>query len=441
MEVNDLSAVNVNESGPAGRASETERNTAYINSSAAESTTTIASEEGESVYIPSQAVNDTSSDQEANLEQYNHNRYIAKDAFIYGNRRLDTAALTAANETTTAVLPDQDESTAEEVEVALPQGRTETAAAETVLPGQDESTAEEVEVALPQPAATAPETSAAAPAAASTAQNLTSPRSDADAEALTAAPTETSAAADTAGEEADIYAQATIYSQGPNVMNQATNAYGDNVRTTVGSSVGTEQDPRSTTDSAVATAAAEDATAAATTLTAEEVAEQEAAEQGTAHNDTGPNGEELTNAEQQRVDELEAREDEVIAHEQAHIAAGNGLTGSASYGYTTGPDGKQYINEGEVSIDISEEDNPEDTITKMSTVRSAALAPAEPSAQDRQVASEAARIQAEARRELAAAEDEADGEGVDAGTTDTTGSQFDSLSSGPASSSRSQALG
>ena len=412
MEVSDLSAVNVNESSPAGRASETERNTAYINSSAAESTTTIASEEGESVYIPSQAVNDTSSDQEANLEQYNHNRYIAKDAFIYGNRRLDTAALTAANETTTAVLPDQ-----------------------------DESTAEEVEVALPQPAAPAPETSAAEPAAASTAQNLTSPRSDADAEALTAAPTETSAAADTADEEGDIYAQATIYSQGPNVMNQATNAYGDNVRTTVGSSVGTEHDPRSTTDSAVATAAAEDATAATTTLTAEEVAEQEAAEQGAAHNDTGPNGEELTNAEQQRVDELEAREDEVIAHEQAHIAAGNGLTGSASYGYTTGPDGKQYINEGEVSIDISEEDNPEDTITKMSTVRSAALAPAEPSAQDRQVASEAARIQAEARRELAAAEDEADGEGVDAGTTDTTGSQFDSLSSGPASSSRSQALG
>ena len=437
MEVNDLSAVNVNESGPAGRASETERNTAYINSNAAESTTTIASEEGETVYIPSQAVNDTSSDQEANLEQYNHNRYIAKDAFIYGNRRLDTAALTAANDTATAALPEQDESAAE-VEVALPQGRVETAAAETVLPGQDESAAE-VEVALP--AAAAPETSVAEPAAASTAQTLTSPRSAADAEALTAVATETPAAADAAGEEVDLYAQATIYSQGPNVMNQATNAYGDNVRTTVGSSVGTEQDPRSTTDSAVATAAAEDTSATATnTPTAEEVAEQEAAEQGAAHNDTGPNGEELTNAEQQRVEELEAREDEVIAHEQAHIAAGNGLTGSASYGYTTGPDGKQYIDEGEVSIDISEEDNPEDTITKMSTVRSAALAPAEPSAQDRQVASEAARIQAEARRELAAAEDETD-EGTDAGTADTTGSQFDSLSSGPASSSRSQALG
>ena len=436
MEVSDLSAVNVSDSSPTGRAGETERNTAYINGNAAESTATIASEEGESIYIPSQAVNDSSSDQEANLEQYNHNRYIAKDAFIYGNRRLDNTALTAANETAADALPGQ-EDTAAAAEAVLPQGQAESAEREVVLPGQDDVSAA-AEAVLPQGQAESAEPGAAAV----TEQALTAPRSEpaaADAAAVTA---DTPSAADAAGDEADIYSQATIYSQGPNVMNQSVNAYGDNVRTTVGSSVGTEQDPRSTTDSAVATAAAADAdSAASTTLTAEEAAEQEAETQSAAHNDTGPNGEELTNAEQQRVDELEARQAEVIAHEQAHIAAGNGLTGSASYGYTTGPDGKQYIDDGEVSIDISKEDDPADTITKMSTVRSAALAPAEPSAQDRQVASEAARIQAEARRELAEAEDETGETDDAAGTADITGSQFDSLSSGEASSSRANALG
>lgn len=45
-------------------------------------------------------------------------------------------------------------------------------------------------------------------------------------------------------------------------------------------------------------------------------------------------------------------------------------------------------------------DDPEATIRKMQQVQAAALAPAEPSSQDRSVASNAAKIQAKARVEL-----------------------------------------
>lgn len=105
-------------------------------------------------------------------------------------------------------------------------------------------------------------------------------------------------------------------------------------------------------------------------------------------------------AEQREIDELEARDREVRAHEQAHASVGGQYAGSPSYEFETGPDGKRYAVGGEVSIDISEEGSPEDTIRKMQQVRAAALAPAEPSPQDLRVASEATQIAAEARTEL-----------------------------------------
>ncbi len=104
----------------------------------------------------------------------------------------------------------------------------------------------------------------------------------------------------------------------------------------------------------------------------------------------------------QVVMEMQQRDREVRAHEQAHIAAGGSLVrGGASFGYRTGPDGQQYAVSGEVSIDMSPVDgDPRATIRKMDQVRKAAMAPAQPSGQDRAVASSAVNAQVNAQREL-----------------------------------------
>lgn len=110
----------------------------------------------------------------------------------------------------------------------------------------------------------------------------------------------------------------------------------------------------------------------------------------------------LTPEEKAVVEQLKKTDQEVRAHEQAHKNAGGKFAGSASYGYQAGPDGKRYAVSGEVPIDIAPVDgDPEATIAKMTIVSSAALAPAKPSGQDRQVAAQAASIRAEAQAELA----------------------------------------
>jgi len=111
---------------------------------------------------------------------------------------------------------------------------------------------------------------------------------------------------------------------------------------------------------------------------------------------------ELTPEEQDQVDELKQRDQEVRTHEQAHAAAaGPHLRGGPTYDYQTGPDGKNYAIGGEVQIDTSPVDgDPEATIRKAQQVRAAALAPAEPSAQDRAVASAATQVEAQARSEI-----------------------------------------
>lgn len=113
--------------------------------------------------------------------------------------------------------------------------------------------------------------------------------------------------------------------------------------------------------------------------------------------------EELSEEEQEQVDELKARDTEVRQHEQAHLAAaGEHAIGAPSFEYQTGPDGNKYAIGGEVQIDTSPiEGDPEATIQKMQTIIAAAQAPAEPSGQDRSVASQARAALAEARAELA----------------------------------------
>lgn len=105
----------------------------------------------------------------------------------------------------------------------------------------------------------------------------------------------------------------------------------------------------------------------------------------------------LSDEDQKKVQELKRRDTEVRNHEMAHMAAGSGIVrGGANYEYEKGPDGKSYAVGGEVSIDTSEEKDPRSTIAKMQKVRAAALAPANPSAQDRQVAAEASSKMAQA---------------------------------------------
>lgn len=111
---------------------------------------------------------------------------------------------------------------------------------------------------------------------------------------------------------------------------------------------------------------------------------------------------EVLRQEQQEITELASRDREVRAHEQAHASVGGAYAGAPTYTFKRGPDGKSYAVAGEVGIDTSPIPNdPEATLRKMELVQRAALAPAEPSAQDLRVAAEAAAQATQARAELA----------------------------------------
>ena len=110
----------------------------------------------------------------------------------------------------------------------------------------------------------------------------------------------------------------------------------------------------------------------------------------------------LTETEQKAVKELKTRDDEGRRHEEQHQSAGGQYASSPTYDMTKGPDGVMYATGGEVRIDLAKESTPQATIDKMNQVRAAALAPQEPSAQDRRVAARAAQLAGEARAELLA---------------------------------------
>jgi hypothetical protein len=107
--------------------------------------------------------------------------------------------------------------------------------------------------------------------------------------------------------------------------------------------------------------------------------------------------------QQQQITELTSRDQAVRAHEQAHAAVGASYAGAPSYTYRRGPDGKRYAVGGEVGIDVAVvPNNPAATLRKMAVVLRAALAPAEPSAEDLRVAAQAQAQMVQARLELAA---------------------------------------
>ncbi len=110
--------------------------------------------------------------------------------------------------------------------------------------------------------------------------------------------------------------------------------------------------------------------------------------------------------EQDRIDkeiigQLAKRDREVRSHEMAHATVGGSTTGSPSYSFEVGPDGKKYAVDGEVKVDLSiVAGDPKATIIKMQKVYDAALAPVNPSPQDIRVAASATQKILTAQSEL-----------------------------------------
>ena len=109
---------------------------------------------------------------------------------------------------------------------------------------------------------------------------------------------------------------------------------------------------------------------------------------------------ELTQDQKMQVIELQRRDLEVRTHEAAHMSAGAGLTTGASYSYQRGPDNKMQAIGGEVGIDTSPGKTPEETLKKAAQIKRAALAPAQPSSADLQVAATATNMELDAKMEI-----------------------------------------
>ena len=123
--------------------------------------------------------------------------------------------------------------------------------------------------------------------------------------------------------------------------------------------------------------------------------------QAQGNNTSGLKSENLTPEEQKAVETPKKTDRAVRQHELAHMSAAAGLShGGASYRFVTGPDGQRYAVAGEVQIDISAGNTPEETLRKARIIQAAALAPADPSGQDRAIAAQAQSMELQAQSEI-----------------------------------------
>jgi hypothetical protein len=130
------------------------------------------------------------------------------------------------------------------------------------------------------------------------------------------------------------------------------------------------------------------------------------------------------------VQAMRARDREVRSHEQAHVAASGGLAnGGPSYQFARGPDGRLYATGGEVNIDVSAVANdPRATIDKAQKIRRAALAPTNPSQQDKAVAARASAMAMQAKIEIQrAAREDAPAMNSNSNATQAHASKIDSF--------------
>ncbi len=146
------------------------------------------------------------------------------------------------------------------------------------------------------------------------------------------------------------------------------------------------------------------ATPASSSASGEQASLREEADNPSSDNGKPPSiSAEALRQQQAQVAKLAGRDREVRAHEQAHSSVGGAYAGSPTYSFKRGPDGRSYAVGGEVGVDVSPIPNdPEATLRKMEVVQRAALAPADPSAQDRRVAAQAQAQMAEARSQIIA---------------------------------------
>jgi len=102
---------------------------------------------------------------------------------------------------------------------------------------------------------------------------------------------------------------------------------------------------------------------------------------------------ELDESDRKMIAELEARDREVRAHEQAHAALlGRYAIGGPSYTFQRGPDGRAYAVGGSMTVDLSTEATPEATAMKARIIERAAMGGGDPSPADRSVALSAVRM-------------------------------------------------
>lgn len=106
--------------------------------------------------------------------------------------------------------------------------------------------------------------------------------------------------------------------------------------------------------------------------------------------------------QQRQLQQLKTLDRAVRAHELAHLTVGGRyITSGARFQYERGADGRNYAVAGEVNIDTSSvPGDPQATLTKSQVVLRAALAPVNPSVQDRLVAAQATSIIHQARIDL-----------------------------------------
>lgn len=101
------------------------------------------------------------------------------------------------------------------------------------------------------------------------------------------------------------------------------------------------------------------------------------------------------------IKRLQEQENNVISHERSHMQSGGEFSGSPSYLYTRGPDGKVYISGGEVKMYVPATDDYDKLIQSLQKVKRAAMAPPDPSPQDSKTAAMASAKEASVRQEIA----------------------------------------
>lgn len=108
---------------------------------------------------------------------------------------------------------------------------------------------------------------------------------------------------------------------------------------------------------------------------------------------------ELSDVEAAAVQDMQARDASVRREEQAHAAAAGAMAGPIQYEYKTGPDGRRYVVNGQVSIRYSTPSgDPTDAANAGRKLAAAAMAAQAPSAADYAAAAEGYRVAGDAER-------------------------------------------